>query len=147
MDASKDFFVENKVKYLVCDGFYAKEKTFDKASDVGLLVITKLRCDTDMKCLYAGKRKSKGRKRQYGDKINWKAADLLDKMDLEHSYQSTEKEYSQLLGCTLYSKVVYSVKWKRKLKIVLIIKTENGKQRMAIVACAALTLSAQNIAQ
>lgn len=100
-----------------------------------------------MKCLYLGEQKSKGRKRQYGDKINWKAADLLDKMDLEHSYPSTEKEYAQLAACKLYSKVVYSVKWKRKLKIVLVIKTENGKQRMAILACSDLTLSAQNIAQ
>lgn len=91
VESNKDFFVENKVKYLVCDGFYAKEKTFEKAVSAGLSVITKLRCDANMKCLYAGEQKSKGRKRQYGDKINWKAADLLDKMDLEHSYASTKK--------------------------------------------------------
>ena len=147
VEANKDFFVENKVKYLVCDGFYAKEKTLAKADNVGLSVITKLRCDANMKWLYVGEQKSKGRKRQYDDKINWKAADLLDKMDLEHSYATTEKEYAQLAGCKLYSKVVYSVKWKRKLKIVLVIKTENGKQRIAILACSDLTLSAQNIAQ
>jgi hypothetical protein len=147
VEASKDFFVENKVRYLVCDGFYAKEKTLAKASDVGLLVITKLRCDANMKFLYVGKQKSKGRKHQYGDNINWKATDLLDKIDLEHNYPSTEKEYAQLASCKLYSKVVYSVKWKQKLKIVLVIKTENGKQRMAILACSDLTLSAQNIAQ
>lgn len=147
VEANKGFFIENKVNYLVCDGFYAKEKTFEKAASAGLSVITKLRCDANIKFLYVGEQKSKGRKRQYGDKINWKAADLLDKMDLEYSYPNTEKEYSTLAACKLYSKVVYSVKWKQKLKIVLVIKTENGIQRMAILACSDLTLSAQNIAQ
>ena len=68
-------------------------------------------------------------------------------MDLEHTYPAKEKEYSQLAGCKLYSKVVYSVKWKRDLKIVVVVKVENGKQRIGILACSDLTLSAQNIAQ
>jgi hypothetical protein len=50
---------------LLCDGFYAKEKTLAKASDIGLSVITKLRCDAGMKWLYVGEQKSKGRKRKY----------------------------------------------------------------------------------
>lgn len=145
--AHKEFFAENSVKYLTCDGFYAKEKTSDVAKSAGLSVITKLRIDANLKWLYEGDQKSKGRPRKYGDKINWKSEDLLDKMELEHSYPTTEKEYSQLAGCKLYSKVVYSVKWKRNLKIVLVVKVENGKQRIGILACADLTLSAQNIAQ
>ena len=145
--SAKDFFAENNVKYLTCDGFYAKEKTLDVAKSAGLSVITKLRVDANLKWLYQGVQKSKGRPRKYGDKINWKSEDLLDKMDLEHTYPATEKEYSQLAGCKLYSKVVYSVKWKRDLKIVVVVKVENGKQRIGILACSDLTLSAQNIAQ
>ncbi len=147
LESHKGFFVENQVKHLVCDGFYAKEKTWDKAASVGLSVITKLRVDANLKWLYVGEQKSKGRPRKYGDKINWKSADLLDKMDLEYHYLAIEKEYSQLAGCKLYSKVVYSVQWKRNLKIVLVLKIENGKQRLAILACADLSLPAQNIAQ
>ncbi len=147
VEASKDFFVENNIKYLVCDGFYAKEKTWDKAASAGLSVLTRLRCDANMKWLYAGEQKAKVRKRKYGSKINWKATDLLDKMDLAHSYATTEKEYPQLAGATLYSKVVYSVKWKRKLKIVLIVKTEKGKQSMAILACSDLEVAAHLVAQ
>lgn len=145
--AHKDFFVENNVKYLTCDGFYAKEKTWDVAKSAGLSVITKLRVDANLKWLYQGDQKSKGRPRKYGDKINWKSEDLLGKMDLEHTYSAKEKEYSQLAGCKLYSKVVYCVKWKRNLKIVVVVKVENGKQRIGILACSDLTLSAQNIAQ
>ena len=100
VESNKDFFVENKVKYLVCDGFYAKEKTLDKASDVGLSVITKLRCDANMKYLYAGEQKSKGRKRQYGDKINWKVADVHDKMDLEHNKLTAYKKHDSLANLT-----------------------------------------------
>jgi hypothetical protein len=147
LEVHKEFFVEKQVKYLVCDGFYAKEKTWEKAASVGLSVITKLRVDANLKWLYVGEQKSKGRPRKYADKINWKLADLLDKMDLEYHYLATEKEYSQLSGCKLYSKVVYSVQWKRNLKIVVVVKVENGKQKTGILACSDLTLSAQNIAQ
>ncbi len=147
VSAHKEFFAQNSVKYLTCDGFYAKEKTWEVAKSVGLSVITKLRVDANLKWLYEGKQKLKGRPRKYGNKINWKSENLFNKMNLEHSYTATEKEYLQLAGCKLYSKVVYSVQWKRNLKIVLVLKVENGKQRIAILACSDLSLSAQNMAE
>ena len=51
--------------YVVNDGFYSKIKWVDGVKALNLDVIGKLRCDADLRYVYTGEQKPRGRKRKY----------------------------------------------------------------------------------
>lgn len=53
------------VKYLAVDGAYAKENFVTGAVHLQLHVISKLRCDANLRWLYTGEQKPRGRRRKY----------------------------------------------------------------------------------
>jgi hypothetical protein len=60
------------IKYIASDGFYAKQKYVAGVVDCHLHLITKLRCDADLRFLFTGKRaKRRGRPRLYDGKVNF----------------------------------------------------------------------------
>src|SRR5437868_12538672 len=60
------------ITYLAADGFYAKQKYVDGVRACHLHLITKLRCDADLRFLYSGPReKRRGRPRLYDGKVNF----------------------------------------------------------------------------
>jgi hypothetical protein len=118
MEMVKDYLQE-KVEYFVCDGFYAKKKVVDKITALGFSFISKLRSDADMKYLYQGEhQKRKGAKKKYEGKVVWK--DCFNKF----SFVSTLEN-----GIKLYSKDLYSVRLKRQLRVV-VLQTYNSKGKM-----------------
>ncbi len=57
------------LKYLVADGFYSKLKFVDGVVALDLHLISKLRIDADLRYLYDGPQKKRGRPRQYDGKV------------------------------------------------------------------------------
>lgn len=53
-------FLTSKAKFLVADGFYAKNKFWTKTEELGLSLITKLRNDANMTYIYEGEQKKMG---------------------------------------------------------------------------------------
>jgi DDE superfamily endonuclease len=102
-----DFLLE-KTRYLVADGFYAKDRFLEKAGGLGFFVITKLRTDADMKYIYTGEQKNRGRKRIAADKIVWGDTEDIEK---NFVFEGLTPE-----GCKMYSRVAWAVRWKKKLK-------------------------------
>jgi hypothetical protein len=92
------------------DGYYAKEKFVRKMSQLGLTVISRLRADANLKHLYTGEQKPKGRPRTYEGKVDFTDLSRL----AETTVKVEEKEIKLLSG------VVFSVSLKRKIKLVVV---------------------------
>lgn len=97
------------VRYLAVDGYYAKETFVTGACALDLHVISKLRCDANLRYVYTGKQKPRGAKRKYAGKVKL-------------------TEPSQLLwvcqvqpGIDLYTAVVWHVSLKRKIRLAYLL--------------------------
>jgi hypothetical protein len=92
------------------DGYYAKEKFVRRMSKLGLTVISRLRTDANLKYLYEGEQKPKGRHRKYEGKVDFNDLTRFK----ETSLKVEEKEIKVFAG------VVWSVSLKRKIKLVVV---------------------------
>ncbi len=130
-------YLLKKTKYWVVDGFYAKEQAWNQVAQLGLFMITKLRGDANMNYIYQGEQKRRGRKRKNGGKVNWKGDQVVNRFNQHGTTQE---------GWHLYSKVVWSVQWKRKIKIVMVTtQTKQGQKGYFLLGCSDLELSADTI--
>ncbi len=92
------------------DGYYAKFKFVNRMTAAGFTVISRLRSDANVQYLYEGAQKPKGRKRKYDGKVDF--------LDLSRFEQAQVKVVSKEVK--LYSKLVWSVSLKRKIKLVVV---------------------------
>lgn len=53
------------------DGYYAKLKFVDRAVELDFVMISKLRKDANLKYLYEGEQKPRGRHRKYDGKVDY----------------------------------------------------------------------------
>jgi len=60
----------SRVQYLAVDGAYAKERFVTGATQLKLHVVSKLRCDANLRHLYTGVQKQRGRPRKYDGKVD-----------------------------------------------------------------------------
>ena len=110
-----------EVRYVVADAFYSKSKWVEGVVQLHLHAIGKLRCDANLKFLYDGPQKPRGRHRRYDGKV-----DLSDPSRFQ-------------LVCTLeddvnlYSAVVWSVNFKRPIRLVYLLKQQGGKQSYVLL--------------
>ncbi len=95
----------------VFDGFYAKQKFVDKTVEIGFMIISRLRQDANLKHLYSGAQKPKGRPRKFAEKVDF--------LDLEKFAEETTLLQGQELK--LYSAKVYSPSLKREIKLVRVL--------------------------
>ena len=61
----------HQVRYLAVDGAYAKANFVSGAVHCQLDVISKLRCDANLRYLYTGEQKTRGRPRKYDGKVDF----------------------------------------------------------------------------
>lgn len=94
----------------VFDGFYTKQKFVEKTVAKGFTMISRLRQDANLKHLYFGAQKPKGRKRKFAGKVDFN--------DLSQFRESTVKIANQPIK--LYSAKVWSVRLKREIKLVVV---------------------------
>jgi hypothetical protein len=93
------------VRYLAVDGAYSKENFVTGAVQLGLEVIGKLRCDTNLRHLYTGKQKPRGRPRQYDGKVDLQDLTRLRFVD------------SVAPDLDLYTAMVWQVSLKRTIRL------------------------------
>lgn len=109
-----------KLDYLVLDGAYGNNEATQLAQQLGLSIITKLKCNSALYFPYEGKQKARGAKRIYGDKLDYpnlptkyRQSSCISKGIQTDSYQMTlrHKTFSMPLN------VVIIVKTKLKTKL------------------------------
>lgn len=122
--------------YLAADGSFANKDFIDGVIDLKLDMIGKLRSDADMRYLYDGpKRPGRGRQKTYDGKVDWQDLSRFEYVgaDLDHSL-------------TLYTKVLNHIKFKRNLRIVVLVKhTPDKPPRCIILFSTDLNLDAWKI--
>jgi hypothetical protein len=124
------------IKYIVADGFYAKDKVFETVKDLDKHLITKLRPDANLRYLYKGKPTGKqGRPAQYDGKVNWKSLDLN-----KWEYVGTDTKYGYL---EIYTQVLNSPRFKRNFRVVMVVNTKSNKY--ILLACTDTKLDARTI--
>jgi hypothetical protein len=124
--------LEHGIRYLVADSFYAKVKFVSGLEELRLHLISKLRHDADLRWMYDGEQKPKGRHRKYDGKVSF---DDLSRFELA----------GEVDGQRVYTAVVNSPTLKRMLRIVYLVREENGKTYTALLfstdtACSALDI-------
>jgi len=143
-----DFYLEQlvdllpklmNINYFVADGFYAKVKVFDFLCQNSKHLITKLRPDANLRFLYNGPhpKGKKGRKRQYGEKVDWKNLDLRKWNSIGYDYK-----YGHI---KIYTQILNSPHFKRNLRVVLLLNTKTNKY--VLLACTDLNLGARIIVE
>jgi hypothetical protein len=108
------------IRYLVADSCYAKTKFVSGVRELNLHVISKLRQDADLRWLYAGAQKPKGRHRQYSGKVSF---DDLSRFE----------QVGDVDGQRVYTATVNSPTFKRTLRIVYLVREEKGKTATALL--------------
>jgi hypothetical protein len=122
------------VDYIVGDGYYAKLKFVNGAMDVGLHIISKLRCDADLRYLYTGKQKSSGANRKYDGKV-----DINDLSRFDYAGKQDKHIH-------LYTAVVYNINLKRNVRIVVLVNKKDPKNlKYVILFSTDIHLSAKKI--
>ena len=94
----------------VFDGFYGRQKFVEKTVELGFTMISRLRQDANLKHLYVGEQKAKGRKRKFAEKVDFSD---LSKFTAE-VFKAAAKQLK------LYGAKVWSVSLKRAIKLVAV---------------------------
>jgi Transposase DDE domain len=127
-------YLPKSVQHVVSDGFYSKIKWVDGITALGLDAIGKLRSDADMRYVYTGEQKPRGRKRKYDGKV-----DLTDL-----SLMTLVSQIEPLLY--LYTVEVWVVSMKRKVRLVYIRDCRNPSRiGLALLFSTDINLDASEI--
>ena len=120
IDQLQDCFVQlPQVIYYTGDGFYAKEKVINAFKIHNRHLISKLRCDANLRYLLdRNKNRYAHGNKTYDGKANWRALNL-DKWILI----GADEKYPYL---RLYTQVMYSPQFKCNLKVVLVWNTKTN---------------------
>lgn len=116
------------VKYGLFDGFYAKLKFVDGVVRLGFDVISKLRCDANLRYLYEGQQKKRGRRRKFDAKVDFNDLSRFEKVETEEDH------------ITLYTLIVWSVSLKRKIRVVVVVNSKEKKKIRYVVLFSTDTL-------
>jgi hypothetical protein len=120
------------IDYLVTDGYYSKKKFTDGVVDIGLHQIGKLRHDANLRYLYQGPQKPRGRRRQYDGKVQF---DDLSRL----------KWIREMEGVHIYTTVVHSVGLKRTIRIAYLVKPDGHRLQTALLFSTDTELSAEQM--
>jgi Transposase DDE domain len=113
----------SRVQYLAVDGAYAKTTFIHGSLALDLHVITKLRCDANLKFLYTGAQQHRGRPRKYDGKV-----------DLQDLSRFTFVEAIEP-GVSLYTALVWSVAWKCPIRVAYLLDRRDPKRPRYVVLC------------
>jgi hypothetical protein len=122
----------NSVRYPAADGYYAEKKFADGVTDAGYHLISRLRHDANLRHLYTGEQKARGRHRIYDGKVRFD--------DLSRSESVGETD-----NVSLYTAVVNSPSLKRNIRIVYPVRRRSGKIATALLFSTDIHLQATDI--
>ncbi len=105
-------------KYMVADAYFSKKEVVDTMLSLGLHFISRLRSDSNLKYIFAGEQNGKkGANRKYDGKFNLKS------INMNHFVEVISEN-----DLKVYSAIVYSVAFKRNIKIAVAVFSKDGKQ-------------------
>lgn len=124
-----------EVKYLLVDGYYTKKTFIDPVCSLeqGLEIVSKLRCDANLRYFYRGAYSGRGRPKRYDGKVDFS--------DLSRFVYEGEVEES----LHLYTQTLWHVGLKRTLRVVLLLNTSNAQPRYILLFSTDLTLTSKQI--
>jgi hypothetical protein len=133
LQESKPYWSED-LKHSVFDGFYSKVKFVDGVCETGLDMIGKLRSDANLRYIYTGPQKARGRHKQYDGKV------FFDELSRFEYLGELEKD----THC--YVQNVWHVTLKRKIRGVILLNMKKPEKPTHIVLFSTdLNLSALQI--
>ena len=106
----------HQVRYLAVDGAYAKANFISGIAHCQLDVISKLRCDANLRYLYTGEQKTRGRPRKYDGKV-----DLTD-LSRFTFVQTLQPDVD------LYTAKVWHVSLKREIRVAYLIDRRHSQR-------------------
>jgi hypothetical protein len=109
-------YLPKLARYVVSDGFYSKIKWVNGVMALKLDVISKLRCDADLRYVYTGVQKPRGRHRKYDGKV-----DLTDVSRMSLVCELEPKLF-------LYDVVVWALSLKRKVRLAYLLDCRDPKR-------------------
>jgi len=120
------------VRYILTDGYYTKKKFVDGVCNEDYHMISKLRCDSNLRYLYTGAQKLRGRPKLYDGKVRLN--------NLSRFEFAGEKD-----NLSLYTAVVNSPSLKRNIRVVCVVSTAKHKIGKALLMSTDIDLSAEDI--
>ncbi len=118
----------------VFDGFYAKFKFVEGVCALGYQVISKLRADADLRYLYEGPQKRRGRRRLFDGTVSFHDLSRFEPVETEEPH------------LTLYTQVVWSVSLQRRVRVVVAVhRKERQQPRFVVLFSTATELAAADI--
>jgi hypothetical protein len=117
---------------MVSDGYYSKKKYIDGVAVLGRYQIGKLRHDANLRWLYQGQQKPRGRKRLYDGKVKFD--------DLSRFEAVGEPD-----GLQVFTAVVNSAPFQRDLRIAYLVKQVGDQVQTALLFSTDLSLDAKTI--
>ena len=124
------------IKYMVADAFYAKTKYVNGIVNFDLHVISKMRKDSRFLELFTGTQKARGRRRLATN------VKITEKHFATSEVIKIAEEQIELRCC-----IVYSIAFKRRMKVVSVKKNIAKKEAEALLCSTDLELSALQIYQ
>jgi putative transposase len=127
-----------EVPYFLFDGAFGNNNSLQMVQRCGLQLISKLRRDSALYFPYTGKQKKYGRRRKYGDKLNYNqlpAANLVSSVIVD-------KIQTDVYQMTMWHKM-----YPDQLNIVVVVKTNllNGKRAHVVLFSSDLMLAADKL--
>jgi len=104
-------------KHIVADGYYARDGFVSALKRHGFELITLLRRDAALRCLYEGGYSGRGRPKRYLDNVDYDDLGAWDRQD------------DLFKDKTVYSKIVNYKSWCRDLKVLVII-SRSGERKI-----------------
>ncbi|WP_219340310.1 transposase, partial [Spartinivicinus marinus] len=126
--------LEQGIQYLVADAYYSKEKFFTPVVKAKLKLVGKLRIDADLQWFYEGAYSGFGRPKKYDGKVYFKQE--LHRFDQEGCLQD---------GVEVYTKKVYSKKFKRAIKVVMLRQVQDTQASRVLLYSTDTELDAMTI--
>jgi len=120
------------VRHPAADGYYAENKSADGVTGAGYHLISELRSDADLRRLYIGKQKERGRPRMYDGKVC--PNDRVRFVSV-----------SETGNVSLHTAVVNSPSPKRNIRVVYPVRRQGGKVSAALLFSADIHLPATDI--
>jgi hypothetical protein len=122
------------IKYIVADGFYAKKKFIDAICNMNKHLITKLRCDANLRFLHTGQQHNgQGAPKKYADKVTYDNLSNWYFAGIDYNYEYLE----------IYYQVLNSPRFGRNFKVVLVLNKRSNT--FILLASTDLNQSARQI--
>lgn len=119
------------IRYVLADGYYSKTKFINGVCKLDLHLISKLRHDANLRWLYNGPQKPRGRHKQYDGKVHF-----------QHQEWNRFENVGEIEGTSIYTAVVNSVHFKRNIRMIYLMKVVGQKIQTALLYSTDITLSA-----